>query len=939
MPSNKFAIALLASSSALILATPAQAQGAAADAENNEAAIVVTGSRTIKNGDASPSPVTVVSTEDLLKIQPGSTLADTLNTLPVFAGSRGGASNPTTVGSAAGGNGSANQLNLRNMGATRTLVLMDGHRVPPTLFNGAVDVDIIPQMLVERVDIVTGGVSAVYGSDAVAGVVNYVINRKLKGFRADLSAGISQQGDAQKYDAALAYGTSLGDKAHVEFSYEYHQEDGIDRRSSRDWIRQAGVTGAGTTASPFLLGVDLRQKGFPFGGLINTGALAGQNFATNGVLSPFVNGTATGTAAVQIGGDGGYWDSGLLAKLKGHQLFGRLDYDFSNELRAYVQISGNIKTNTNFAETNQLNAVTISRTNAFLPAGVTALIPTSQPTFTFSKFIADAPRVSAEADSTQWIFNGGLAGKAGNFSWGIDYSHSIANLKTNLQNVINRQKLSAALDAVVSGGQIVCNINVTNPGLAADCVPLNVFGPTSSSAAAIDYVTDTIGYSSRTVMDDVSGQISGDLIEGWAGPITTALSAEWRRTSFRSASGSRPTDLVSCTGLRFNCTVGNSLTEFVFGESAGVSQTVWEVAAELNAPLLKDSAIGSLSANGAVRYTNYDTSGTYWTWKAGLDWHLTSTLKVRATLSRDIRAPNLFELYSPTTSVTVRPTDLLTGLSPSVPSIDSSNPNLFAESARTLTAGIVWKPTSKLSFAVDGYRIRLNDAITQINGSTATFQTLCYASGGSSPYCSLQARPLGFTNTTAANAVTAWYTRNINLNTIETWGFDFEANYAGTLFDRPMSLRFLGAWQPHLNYIQPGVPTIDQGGTAFGPLGFSATPSVRLTGYLRFQPAENVTVDIMERWRNGMKLGGDPTQVWVLNEIKGFATTNLNVTFDIDGGFGKAAFYLNVQNLFNATPPVGGFSGNGTRAGLRDGFALGDDPRGRFFTAGVRVKF
>jgi hypothetical protein len=160
--------------------------------------VVVTGSRVIRNGDSSPSPVTVVSADDLMTAKPGATLAEALNTMPVFAGSRGASSNPTTAGSAAGGSGSANQLNLRNIGATRTLVLMDGKRVPPTLYNSAVDVDLIPQMFVQRVDIVTGGVSAVYGSDAMSGVVNYIIDRKFNGFKSDASYGKSTYGDAGK---------------------------------------------------------------------------------------------------------------------------------------------------------------------------------------------------------------------------------------------------------------------------------------------------------------------------------------------------------------------------------------------------------------------------------------------------------------------------------------------------------------------------------------------------------------------------------------------------------------------------------------------------------------------------------------------------------------------------------------------------------------------
>ncbi|GGX79887.1 TonB-dependent receptor [Massilia dura] len=903
--------------------------------------VTVTGSRVIRNGDSSPSPTTVVSTDDLLTSKPGATLAEALNTLPVFAGSRGASSNPTTSGSAAGGNGSANQLNLRNIGATRTLVLMDGKRVPPTLYNGAVDVDLIPQMFVERVDIVTGGVSAVYGSDAMTGVVNYVIDRKFNGFKVDASYGLSERGDAARRNMGLAWGGTPARGLHLEAGVEYRKEDGIDRRSDRDWLNQVGVTGAGTAANPYTLQTNLRQKSFPFGGLVTSGALAGQVFKQNGVLGPFVAGTATGTSAIEVGGDGGYWDSGLLARLEGTQLFGRADYQLADGVRAYAQVSGNLKTNTSFAETNQLNGVSLRRTNAFLPAQYAALIPAAQPTFTFSKFLGEIPRITADSDSKQWVFTTGLEGRLGGARWELDYTHGTSKLDTDLSNVLNRQKLSAALDAVSNGGQTVCNITVTNPGLASGCVPLNVFGPDAASAEAIGYVTDTVRFGSTTKMNDVSGSVTGTPFDSWAGPVNTALSAEWREVSFKSDSSSRPTDLVDCTGLTLNCTRGAALTEYVFGESPqGVSQRVWEVAGEVDVPLLKDAAWAkSLNFNGAARYTSYNTSGNYVTWKAGIDWSIADTLRLRAARSRDIRAPTLYDLFAPTSMVQVRPTDLLTGTSPTVGQIDESNPDLTAEIGNTTTVGLVWKPLPKLSFAIDAYRIRISDAITTVSGSTTAFQAACYASGGTSPYCALQRRPNGFSDTSAANAVTAWINRSVNIAEVETTGLDFEANYTARVFDRPASFRFLTAWQPHVYYRQPGLATVDQGGVAFGPGGMAATPAVRLSGFLRFRPVSDLTVDITQRWRSKMKLSGDPAEVWANNHIRSFATTGLNLAYKFDIGGGDAQLYFNMENLFDAEPPVGAFSGNGTRAGLRDGFALADDPRGRYFTVGVRTLF
>ena len=905
------------------------------------ASVVVTGSRVIRNGDSSPSPVTVVSTEDLLTSKPGATLAEALNTLPVFAGSRGASSNPTTAGSAAGGSGSANQLNLRNIGATRTLILMDGKRVPPTLYNSAVDVDLIPQAFVERVDIVTGGVSAVYGSDAMSGVVNYIIDHKFNGFKLDTSYGKSTYGDAAKKDLSLAWGSQLGRGLHAEAGVEVRKDDGIAHRSDRDWLNLVGVTGAGTAANPYTLQTNLRQKQFPFGGLITSGALNGQTFAQNGVLSPFNAGSATGTAAIQQGGDGGYWDSSLLAQLKGTQLFGRLDYELSPGTHAYAQLSGNLKTNTSFAETDQLNNVTLRSSNAFLPAQYQALIPAGQSTFSYSQFLSQIPRLQADSDSKQWVFVTGLEGKLGGARWNVDYTYGRSRLDTSMANVINRQHLAASLDAVSSGGSTVCNITVTNPGLADNCVPFNAFGPTAASAQAIDYVTDTIRFDSTTVMHDLTAALAGSPFDSWAGPVNAAVSGEWRDLTFSSHSSARPTDLVDCTGLSLNCAAGTTRTEYVFGESPqGVGQRVLEAAGEIEVPLLRDAPFAKrLDLNTAARYTKYDRSGNYGTWKLGLEWSITDQLRVRGARSRDIRAPTLYDLYAPLSQVVVRPTDLLTGASPAVPQLDVSNPDLKAEIGNTATLGLVWKPLPKLSFALDGYRIKISDAITVVSGSTTAFQTACYQSGGSSPYCALQIRPNGYTNTSAANAVTTWINQSVNISNIETYGLDFETNYSTRLFGRAASLRFLTAWQPHLIYRQPGLATIDQGGAAFGASGMAATPSVRLSAYLRFRPIEDLTVDISQRWRNPMKLSGDPTEVWTDNRIASFATTGINLAYKLGWDKGDVQVYFNIENLFDRAPPVGAFSGNGTRAGLRDGFALGDDPRGRYFTAGIRSLF
>ncbi len=939
----KTSLAYLTGASVIALATAASAQ-TAPPKEADEATvteIVVTGSRVIKNGDASPSPVTVVQTEDVLRTSPG-TLADALQVLPVFAGSRGSGVNPTSTGSVGAGNASANQLNLRNIGPNRTLVLVDGLRVPPTLLNGVVDVDVIPQMLVSRVDTVTGGVSAVYGSDAISGVVNYVIDKKFNGLKAVAQTGVSDQGDGKKVDVGFAVGKSFAEgRGHFEASYEYRDEKGIAHRSDRDYMNLWGVAGAGTTANPYQLYSNVHQSAYSFGGLISSGVLNGQTFNADGTLRTFVHGTATGSSALEIGGDGAYYDSSLLASLKGNQLFGRFDYDLSDHVHAYAQVSGNIKTNANYSDYLTLNKVTMSSQNAFLnPTYRAQLAAANQSTFTLSELVSSAPRLEARSKSDQRIYTTGLDGDLGKYKWGLDYTHGTTELRTTLTDNINNQRLAYALDAVTdSTGKTVCNITLTNPTLGAGCVPLNVFGAGAASKDALNYVMQATHYTANTTMDAVSGHIDGSPFSTWAGEVNVALSGEWRKLSFESKSDALPSDLVNCTGVRYNCTVGNALWTQTYAASPKVSQTVKEAALEFDAPLIKDAPfIQSLSVNGAARYTDYDTSGSYWTWKIGFDWRVNDVLRFRGTKSRDIRAPTLYELFAPVNSVPVNPVDLLTNTSPRVPSTDLSNPDLTAEIGKTTTAGLVWNPVSGLSIALDGYHITVSDAVAQIAGSTAAYQQACYASGGTSPYCALQTRPNGFADKSAANAVTRWYTKYYNIAEIETWGGDLEVNYATTLFDRPAAVRFLGAWQPHVYYRQPGVATTDQGGVAFGPLGMAAGPAIRLTGLFRFQPIPRLTVDLMERWRDSMKLGGDPTQVWVNNKIASFGTTAVTLTYEADTPVGKTNLFLSVQNLFDKDAPGGAYSGNGTRAGMRDGYAIGDDVLGRYFTIGARLK-
>lgn len=942
-------VRLLAGASLLGMGSAAWAQSGTSDADTAPAStadIVVTGSRVITNGDNSPSPVTVVAQESLQNIRPTS-ITDGLSTLPVFSGSRGQMSNPSATGGVGGGNGVAAQLNLRNIGANRNLILLDGRRVPPTSISNIVDADMIPQQFIQRVDMVTGGVSAVYGSDAVSGVINFITDRKFKGVKAHAQYGIADEGDAGAFNAGVAFGTDLfGGRGHFQASYEFRDDKGVLARSDRSWFNQAAVVGSGTTASPYQLLENVRLANFPFGGRITCGTacgLNGQYFANDGVLSPFVNGTATSTANVQVGGAGGYLDHSLKAPLRSHQIYSRFDYDVSDDIHAFIVGATNIKRNAFLADYLQLTNVQISSANPYLSPAYQSQLAAAGSSFRFSRMVDQDSQNGAVAKSQQYMVNAGLEGSFGDYRWNLAYTHGYSRLHTTLTNNINEGRLAAAMDATVNPatGQIVCNASLTNSAYA-NCVPLNLFGPSASSAAALDYVLGDTGYLARTYMDDVVADISGSPFSTWAGPVTVALSGEWRKQRFRSNSAATPSQLADCSGIRYNCTQGRTQQwRLTFPETDTIKQSVWEGAIEAEVPLLKDvPLVQSLSVNGALRYTSYDTVGDYWTWKVGAAWAINDDLRVRGTLSRDIRAPTLNDLYAPQSVVLVNNTDLLTGTQPAIPSINFGNANLTAEIGSTKTLGVVWKPgfAPGFSIAVDYYDIKVSDAITTVQGFNPTFQAACYASGGTSPYCDLQERPNGFADTSASNAATAWLVTVINIAEIQTRGVDVELNYNGELFGRPLNLRGLAAYQPHIYYKQPSLATVDQGGVAFGTTGLTASPAWRLTGTVSYKLTDSLRVDVMHRWRNAMKLWA--TGQWVNNRVGAFGQTALNISFQIpDTRLDSAEFFLNVQNLFDNDPAPANAANSSNAPGGFNGFAVTDDAIGRYITAGVRVKF
>ena len=966
MKNTDLVAALLAGASTVALTSLANAQPVAAPATAET--VVVTGSRVITDGNNSPTPVTVVSTDAILALQPN-TVYQAINNLPQLNNSQGVYANPGG-GTQAQAQNTPNLRNLNINGVPRTLVLWDGHRVAPTNPQFlSVDESMIPQMLLQRVDVLTGGVSAVYGSDAVAGVINFVTDTKFDGLKVNAQAGIAQRdGLDRSSDVGIAGGMGFADgRGHVEASFEYFNDPGVlTDKLDYPWAQQLWTLQASSGAGPFRLFSNSRTNQYTFGGLIQGAANAGNpggglQFGQGGTLIPFVHGTATLNSNIEQGGDGAYQTvASLKSALESKQLFGRADYDFTDSIHGFVQLAGT-KNHYKYIQGKNTFNETYSTTNAFLtPAEQSVLSGGTNgaigpvKTFKMQEQPIGIPPTESEALESQYMLLGGLNGTFGDgYKWELVGSHSFAQQHSVVDFNANSGLLSAALDAVVNpaNGQIVCAAALSNPSQYSNCIPMNLFGPNSASAASIAYVEHPTEYFATTTMDNVSGSVSGSPISTWAGPIQMALSGEWRNLTLQvTGSNSLPTDKPNCATLPAGPSLTNCNAQPVLwlqgnqANRAPVSQAVSEIAYEVDVPLLKDQAFAQdVHVNGAARYTDYSTSGSVWTWKVGLDWRVSDELTLRATRSQDIRAPNLTELLAPPSVGLTTALDSVTNLNAvQVPRVTQANPNLVPEIAQSMTGGFVYKPEwlTDFSIAVDAFNIKINNAVAQIAGDSVPVQQACIASGGSSPYCALMARPFPISNTTAANVATAFYIQPINVGLVQTYGADIEANYATTLFEHPLSIRALTTYQPHLLQITPGgISQTDLGGV-------QPTPAVRLTGFITYSPTDRLTITWVEKWRSD--LGWNSTKsinAAVLEpRIADAAYTNLNLSYRLEGGLDptdSTELFFNIQNLFDKQPVVASTTGGSGSAGgsNNSGYTVGDDLLGRYFTFGFKYRY
>jgi outer membrane receptor protein involved in Fe transport len=935
-----------------LAATPSPIEGgvAAADPSDQVSTVTVTGSHIVRNGYEAPTPVTVALVEDLQLTTP-SNIPDALNKLPEFSGSITQNSNNNSTVSVSG-----NFLNLRGLGPARTLVLMDGHRLPPTSYNGTVDTNTLPQLLTKRVEVVTGGASAIYGSDAVGGVVNFILDTKFTGFKGMVQGGVSTYGDARSSRLGFAWGAPvLGDAGHVLFSFSHATQDGLDQSARSYSAADQGYTGTGTAANPYTLNSNLRLAATTFGGYVTSGPLKGQQFVGSGTIAPFTAGAATGSTTIQSGGDGAYYyNMQMLKPLQTDQLFGRFSYDFANGVSAFGQVSAGWS-ETNFVSSSVVLNTTMYGNNAYLPAAVATTVGPNG-SFGMSSLLQDLALDGGVEQKTQDItFSTGLQGKflKDAFKWDVYYAHGEGMTSSTSRDNINTSHLYAALDAVKApDGSIVCRVSTTSSAsLYPGCAPLDIFGVGNESAAALGYIFQDTSWRAQNKMDDVSATISGTAFNNWAGPVSIATNVEWRSLSLDQTTNANPNTLPTITGLRATWSSAASpfgkaptpTNPFLYGTVAPQhgEQSVWEASFETIVPLLKDKPFAqALDLDAAYRYTEYSATGPAKTWKVGLNYRPFSDLRFRATQSHDIRAPNLYELFQAPTYGSVTITDPHTLLNGSVTSESVGNPDLKPEVADTTTAGVIYSPSwfPHFKISLDYYHINIANVVattTGLGGSPSTALANCESSGGTSSQCLAIVRPLPFSNTTAANFPTLILTESINLARQYNTGADLEASYSFELADIRQNLPGRADLRVIFNYAPEQVIITNPGQPSTNAAG-NGVPTGRATGMFNydlgpFKASWQTTYAGSHRQGTGV-----PGQVFAGGDYPALITHDLGLNYHFNKDGRKIQAFLSVNNIFNQMPQISPLAP--TNSPGQTSSAVGDT-RGRFFTTGVRFSY
>lgn len=955
---------MLAASPAMAQDTPSSAAAADPAANDLDNAIVVTGSRIARPELEASIPVAVLSAQRIA--DKGQTnLLDALRDIPIAGTSLG------TTGSNFNNfdNGVAT-VNLRNLGDSRTLVLINGRRSIGTPGDTAVDLNNIPVDLIDHVEIATGGTSAVYGSDAVAGVVNIILKRRFEGVQLHLQGMSSDKNDARNYLASVTAGTAFaGGAGHVVANLSFTKDEGL--RS----IERA-----------FSANDSPNQSSYAQQGLFDTSGDAafsradGQTYTFNrsNVVKPY-----QGSA---IDGYNRAADRLLSTPVKRYQATILGDYEFSDAADAYFEFSytktksrGMIEPLAVDDQGNQGQSVYnfdgspflgIPVTNPLLPAQIAAAaIANGQ---SFVNFRRRSNGIFDRSPINNRDYFRGVIGVKGDLGsdWRYDLSYEHSQVRDdNVNQSILMNNYGAALQATTIGGQVVCADPVAR---AAGCVPINIFGFNTVSPAAIKFLSTYTGkgviipgakagdavytdFLRKSYQDVVSLGLTGSLFNLPAGPIRVALGAEYHREKADQLYDPYTISGVSAQQQNTN-TIGAYHSE--------------EAYAEVSIPIFKDAPLAhELSIEGAARYAHYSTVGTTWSYKVGGNYAPSRDIRFRAIYARAVRAPNINELFAnqgTTAPQVIDPCDQNAGNGDNVkaggldalsaacralPGIANylktrpnfsytlaqiqtitgllgGNPNLDAEATNTFTAGMTLTPSFLRGFdlTADYYSIKVNNAIAQVDQQISVSQCV---STGNPQFCNN-------VNRNANGFITSVDSLQINAASYKVAGLDVQVHYTfkPSIFSNDERMSFSVFYNHKFKQEQTpfvGGPVSDELNTADtyagGQLGSGFADQVTLNANYRTGP---LSFAYTMRYFSPVSASSGAFEIpaYTYHDIQAKYAFGADRRFDV---------YFGVNNLFDKQPPFIA-SGNSQYPGTNT-VASTYDVFGRMLYVGVTAKF
>jgi outer membrane receptor protein involved in Fe transport len=951
-----------------VVGTSALAQDAAAPARIES--VQVTGTRITTPGTTSMSPIASIGAEEIKSSQPVA-VEEFFKNLPSAVASIG----PGTNNGAGGGA----TIDLRGLGANRSLVMINGRRFVPFNLNGAVDTNAIPIALLSRVDVLTGGASVAYGADAVAGVVNFNLKKNFTGIDVSTSyGGTTGDRDGKKKRTDVTMGANLDDgRGNVVLSIGKTSSDPVTQGS-----RPYGVTSLSSVTGLPSGSNTTTPSGFAIArGTNGTTTLAGNwqiNPATGRLVSPLVQYNTNPL---------NYYATGL----ERTQATSLANYKINDHVEAYAEVfHTSSKVASTLAESGTFgNVFNVPIGNPYIPDAARQQIcerrgilaancvvgnATSVPMTINRRFVELGPRFNNFDNKTLQYTIGARGDVALDWSYDASFSRGQADQTQVRQNWGSLSKTQQALNALST---TAC-VNTAN-----NCVPLNVFGDSGSiTPAQLAFINASAILLQKVEQDVASLNFSGDLgnkiVSPWAGasPISMAIGAEQRKVTAST-----------------NSDAASQIQAEVLGTGAPTpdrrgAYRMRELYAEAQVPLIKDLPFArEVKAELGYRETEFSNSGNsihYGSWKVGGDWQPVQALRFRGSVQKATRSPNVNELFEPlTTSLSNAAEDpcqlgrinagqantagtlsnlcRLTGVpvseigavpapsSGQINNLAGGNPELGPEIAKTKTIGFVWEPLPKLAVSFDYYRIQIDKAVSSL--STTDVLEACYKNNPSFAFndaCAQIGRnPANGTFNGAGSSGVA--TPRSNLGYQRTSGFDISVNYRLAAKQINLDPKFGNLDLTFaLNQVQEntfrGTPTSSDRDC----VGYYSVACANINGstapvYKRkFNQRSTWNVGdfaLGYNWRYTSAVDVEPNSGTFLpqySHIKAYSYVDLSAIYNFSKNL---RLNVSVNNAANKKPPIVGANVATTSMDSGNTFPNAYDAIGRYITFGASVKF